>query len=99
MKRQEKEKVIFRIDNQGVFALFPETPANHVGVKCKSTRGPVEWREVAKTSRPADFADYRQLADELERQGYHLRIVTRETPAMIEVRRACLDFGPQGTLK
>ncbi len=94
----EQEKVIFRIDNEGVFAVFLEVPANHAGIKCQSTRGPVEYREVAKASKRAEFAEYETLAHELESQGHNLQVVARETPAMIEVRKAGVDFGLQGIL-
>jgi hypothetical protein len=90
----ERDKVIFRVDKgtNEVFALFPEMPANDMGRRCRSTRGPADIAQCMKASRPAESAEYEELAEELTEQGYNLVIVKRETRAMRELRRLCVEM-------
>jgi hypothetical protein len=85
------EKVIFRVDKSTgeVFALFPEVPANHVGIKCKSTRGPADVKACIHDSRPATKAEYTELAKALGK----IKIVQRETPAMRGLRQDSVYVG------
>jgi hypothetical protein len=93
----DRHKVIFRVDRTTgeVFALFPETPADSADL-CQTYAhgqyGALDWQECLRISRPADFAEYKELANELFELGYNLVVVKREWPAMRETRRACISL-------
>jgi hypothetical protein len=93
----ERDKVIFRIDRASgkVFALFPETPADSPNLcltYANGQYGALGWRDCLRISRPAEFAEYKELAEELVQLGYNLVVVKREWPAMREIRRACVSL-------
>ena len=96
-KGEERDKVIFRVDKSDdtVFALFPEIPADNYGHLCQSfthigQQVAADLHHCLKISRPAEFSDYKELAEELTQRGYNLIVCKRETPAMREVRQTCV---------
>ena len=85
--------VIFRWQREGgVFALFPELPADnqgfyatcyqHIGQHCAA-----DYYGCIAKSRPATPSEYADLFNELEGRGYNLVIRHRATPVMHERRR------------
>jgi len=74
-------KVIFRVDAQGVFGIYPERPH---AFGCQSTRGPMNLKKAIRNSRPAKPEQYKTLK---ERLG-NVTAVLRETPAMRKIREA-----------
>jgi hypothetical protein len=89
----ETQIVIFRWEREGgVFALFPELPADnqgffctcyqHVGQHCAA-----DYYGCVAHSRPAKPSEYADLFNELEGRGYNLDVRHRATPGMHERRR------------
>ena len=87
--------VIFRKDRtepRECFALFPELPADihghfctayqHIGQHCSA-----DYHGCIANSDPASPDQYADLAEELERRGYHLEVRRRATAVMHERRR------------
>ncbi len=85
--------VIFRWEREGgVFALFPELPADNYGTYCTAFQHigqhcAADFHLCLAHSRPATPAEYADLFEELELRGYHLDIRQRATPIMHERRR------------
>ena len=85
--------VIFRWEREGgVFALFPELPADNYGTYCTSFQHigqhcAADYHGCIAQSRPATPAEYADLFEELELRGYHLDVRQRATPIMHERRR------------
>ena len=97
VKAGNKTKVLFRMFNGEVIALFPQVAAT-IGTPwhCQSyahvgQHGPADCREVMRASRPAKPGEYRDLAIELRRIGYHLQIVKRCTAADTACRSKQLE--------
>ena len=85
--------VIFRWEREGgVFALFPELPADNYGFYCTcyqhvGQHGAADYFGCIAKSRPATPDEYCDLFNELEGRGYNLIIRQRATPVMHERRR------------
>lgn len=88
-----KTKVVFRVWEKEIIALFPEIPNDSNGCFCESymrvgQHGGADYEGIIRRSRPATAVEYADLAKELERIGYDLEIRNRCTPTMRELRRA-----------
>ena len=80
----ESTIVVFRMDRVGVFALFPDLPADqhgtyctcyqHVGQHCAA-----DYSACIAHSRPATSTEYAELYAELEQRGYDLKVRRRST--------------------
>ena len=87
--------VIFRKDRTGhkdCFALFPELPADVDGIYCTAYQHigqhcSADYHGCVANSDPASPDEYADLAEELERRGYHLEVRRRATAVMHERRR------------
>ena len=87
--------VIFRKDRTGwkdCFALFPELPADDLGIYCTSYQHvgqhcAADYHGCVANSDPAIAAEYADLFEELEKRGYNLSVRRRATPEMHERRR------------
>ncbi len=85
--------VIFRWQREGgVFALFPELPADNQGFFCTCYQHlgqhcAADYYGCIANSRPATPSEYRDLFNELEGRGYNLVIRQRATQVMHERRR------------
>jgi hypothetical protein len=92
--------VIFRWEREGgVFALFPELPADNHGVFCTAFQHigqhcAADYYGCIAHSRPAHRDEYADLQSELERRGYILAIHQRATPIMHERRRLFANCRP-----
>jgi hypothetical protein len=93
MKQTEKTTVVFRAwrgGNKGIIALFPELAADSEG-HCDAyehigQHGGADYDGVIAQTRPATPAEYADLAAELTRIGYDLKIIARATPRMRDER-------------
>ncbi len=95
MKAQSPTKVIFRRDSSGVTAVFPTLPGTndpstftvyaHLGQHASGSYG---WYRTTKRAKPAEYAD---LARELRRIGYQLRVGQRFTRKDDEIRAARIN--------
>lgn len=83
MKRKETTRIVFRRFPDGeIIALFPDESWNkfdyttasymHVG-----QHGGADYRHVVTHTRPAAEPQYRDLLAELQRIGYHPRVIQR----------------------
>ena len=87
--------VVFRFDkgrDGSVFALFPEEPGDTTGRYCScyqhiGQHSSADYYGCIQNSRPAKPHEYADLAKELERIGYVLKVRRRATYAMHEKRR------------
>jgi hypothetical protein len=93
--------VIFRWEPEGgVFALFPELPADNRGWFCTcyqhiGQHGSADYALCVAHSRPAKPDEYAHLRDELERRGYILAIHQRATAMMHERRQLSAHLRPR----
>ena len=90
---KEKTKVIFRKwtdKNGGVIAIFPELPSDSGGAFCMS------YEHIGQhggcmyplpRTKPAKPSEYKDLAKELRRIGYRLKIVKRSSRKDRQARR------------
>jgi hypothetical protein len=89
----ETTAVVFRWEREGgVFALFPELPADNQGRYCTcyqhiGQHAAADYHGCVARSRPATPSEYADLCEELELRGYHLEIYQRATPVMHERRQ------------
>ena len=85
--------VVFRRDREGgVFALFPELPADDHGFLCTAyahfgQHCTADYDLCVSRSDPAAPAQYQDIYEELERRGHDLVVCRRATPEMHERRR------------
>lgn len=85
--------VIFRWESEGgVFALFPELPADNHGFYCTCYQHlgqhcAADFHGCIAKSRPATPSEYADLFNELEGRGYTLDVRQRATAVMHERRR------------
>lgn len=97
MKETDKyTKVIFRYWMNGVVAIFPEIPGDmnpqnclsyqHIGQHC--TCDPFY---IIKSSKPATEIQYNNLKVELESLGYKLKVISKQSPNIIELRKKELE--------
>ena len=100
--KEEITRVVFRKwgpgKGGGILALFPEIPADVPGNHCQSyehigQHGAADYALCIGKTKPASPGEYADLKEELEKIGYHLDVVARITPAMVEARRRELDKG------
>jgi len=90
-----KTVVIFRKDRDGFkdcFALFPEDPADCLGIYCScfqhvGQHSSADYFGCIANSHPAKPAEYADLQKELEQRGYDLDIRQRASSRMHETRR------------
>jgi hypothetical protein len=86
--------VIFRKDKDGVFALFPEIPADYYGNLCESYQhvgqhSGADYRGCIHNSKQATPKEFADLLKELRTVGYENLVVKhRASPEMHEKRRA-----------
>jgi hypothetical protein len=80
------EKVIFRVDKDGVFGFYPEIPAGHWSL-CKSTRGPIDPH--VRGSHEATPVEYAALKESID----PVTVVKRETVKMRQLRKDCIYIG------
>jgi len=91
-QKEEKTKVIFRVHQGELLALFPAL-AGGIGkpweCTCYAHIGQHGSADVSimRTSRPATKAEYQNLARELRQIGYRLDIKTRTSKADLKARR------------
>jgi hypothetical protein len=94
----DKTLVIFRKFKEGdIVALFPEIPSSNNGYECLSYMAvgqhggadPLLVRET-KVAKPSE---YRDLARELRRLGYKLKIGARIPRNSLEIRRNKIKSG------
>ena len=91
--RQVKDKVLFRMDAQGEFAIFPEIPADYDGDLCAVFRnGEMQCGDCRALLRQSTASDGASLLAKLRALGYKPWPVVRESPTMRAVRRAIADF-------
>lgn len=90
----DKDLVVFRKwkDGFGVIALFPEIPADLYGRYCESyehvgQHGGADYWGVVMNSRPANKEESADLAEELTRIGYQLRVIKKASQIHHEKRR------------
>ena len=88
----EKVKVMFRMWDKEIIALFPEIASDNAGYFCESymhvgQHSGADYGGIISRSRPATAVEYADLAKELKRIGYDLEIRNRCTSAMREARR------------
>lgn len=86
-----KTKVVFRVWEKEIIALFPEIPSDNTGYHCESymrvgQHSGADYEGIIHRSRPAIAVEYLDLAKELNRIGYDLEIRNRCTPTMRELR-------------
>lgn len=72
----------WRQKNGSIIALFPEIPADHVGLYCSSyehvgQHGAADYVTVMQRSKPAMPSEYADLKKELESNHYKLRVIKR----------------------
>lgn len=80
-KKKSGKRVVFRRDNEGIYALFPDDPATNDGMcTCYVSVGghcAADYEHCIKTSFPAAPKDYKPLLGELRRIGYNIRVAVR----------------------
>lgn len=91
---KETTLVVFRkeLDNNGIVALFPELPHDIRGEYCMcyahlGQHSSAQYEYVVSKTVPATPSEYRPLAQELQRIGYHLKVVKRVSYRMHKLRR------------
>lgn len=92
---KEKTKVIFRVLEGDVIALFPELPGNYKPHTCDSymhvgQHSSADINGLINSTRLATLLEYADLAAELTGIGYNLEIRVRESNTMREARYAAL---------
>jgi hypothetical protein len=90
----DKDIVVFRKwkDGFGVIALFPEIPTDLYGRYCESyetvgQHGGADYWGVVMNSRSANSEESTDLAEELTRIGYQLRVINKASQIHHEKRR------------
>jgi len=90
----DKDVVVFRKwkDGFGVIALFPKIPTDLYGYYCESyehvgQHGGADYHGVVMNSRLATPEESADLAEELTRIGYQLRVIKKASQIHHEKRR------------
>ncbi len=86
-----KTIVVFRKDESGVFALFPEIPSDNHGRFCTcyqhvGQHSGAYYHPHIRLSKPATPEEYADLFDELTKIGYTLKIRKRASYKMHQTR-------------
>lgn len=89
MKREPKVEVVFRKDEDGVFALFPYIPWNRRGTTVTyyahmGQHSGLNYHYAVMDSRPAKPEEYADLLAELKGIGYRLRVIKRASHRRME---------------
>ncbi len=104
-KQKPITKVVFRKwCNGSIVALFPQVPSDIAGIYCSSyehvgQHAGADYTGVVMRTTPATPDEYRDLAQELKRIGYNLKVSKNATyrDTLIRVKEAQKDFRTNST--
>jgi hypothetical protein len=86
--------VVFRRwDTGSLIALFPQLPADCLGIYCDAyehvgQHGGADYYGVIQATKPVSLENAADLIQELKRIGYRLKPITRASQRVHEARRA-----------
>lgn len=86
--------VVFRRWTNGdIIALFPQLPADYLGMYCDAfehvgQHGGADYHGVVQATKPVALEDAADLIRELERNGYRLKPIKRASYRLHDTRRA-----------